>query len=83
MRNVLKAKKMLKNLEIRAAQKAIDAYLFIKRDHSGGTWIEYTLIVAAACVVGALVIAGLYTLFHDSIIPTVSSKSTSMFSYGG
>lgn len=83
MRKFHQTKEMLKNLEMRAAQKAIDAYLFIKSDHSGSTWIEYALIIAVVCVVGALVIGGLYTLFKDSIMPTISSKSTSMFNYGG
>lgn len=83
MRKVFKAKKMLRNLETRATQKAIDTYLFIKRDHSGSTWIEYALVIAVVCVIGALVIAGLYTLFKDSIMPTISDKSSSMFSYGG
>ncbi|MDD4495698.1 MAG: DUF6133 family protein, partial [Eubacteriales bacterium] len=34
-------------------------------------------------VIGALLLAGLYTLFNTNIIPTLGNKITSLFSYSG
>lgn len=34
-------------------------------------------------VIGALVLAGLYLLFEDTILPTLSERIKAMFDYGG
>lgn len=39
--------------------------------------------ILIAVVIGALLLAGLYTLFNTNIIPTLGNKITSLFSYSG
>ena len=39
--------------------------------------------ILIAVVIGALLLAGLYTLFNTTIMPTVTSKITELFSYNG
>ncbi|WP_445993927.1 DUF6133 family protein [Paenibacillus terreus] len=34
-------------------------------------------------VIGALVLAGLYLLFEDTILPTLTERIKDMFDYGG
>ena len=39
--------------------------------------------ILIAVVIGALLLAGLYTLFNTTIMPTVSDKITELFGYNG
>ena len=39
--------------------------------------------ILIAVVIGALLLAGLYTLFNTTIMPTVTTKITGLFSYSG
>ena len=39
--------------------------------------------ILIAVVIGALLLAGLYTLFNSTIMPTLSTKIGEMFNYGG
>ena len=39
--------------------------------------------VLIAVVLGALVLAGLYAILNDTVMPTVTQKITEMFSYNG
>ena len=39
--------------------------------------------ILIAVVIGALLLAGLYTLFNTTIMPTVTSKVTELFNYQG
>ncbi len=48
---------------------------------SGEGFVDTALILIS--VVGALLLAGLYTLFKDTILPTLTQKITSLFNYQG
>ena len=48
---------------------------------SGEGFVDTALILVS--VVGALLLAGLYTLFKDTILPTLTQKITSLFNYQG
>ena len=39
--------------------------------------------ILISVVVGALLLAGLYTLFKDTILPTLQSKIQNLFNYNG
>ena len=44
----------------------------------------YTAIkILIAVVLGALLLAGLYTLFGDTVLPTVTERVEEMFDYKG
>lgn len=46
-------------------------------------YVDSGVKILIAVVIGALLLAGLYTLFNSTIMPTVTSKITSLFSYNG
>lgn len=39
--------------------------------------------ILIAVVLGALLLAGLYTLFGDTVLPTVTQRVEDMFNYAG
>jgi len=46
-------------------------------------YVDSGVKILIAVVIGALLLAGLYALFNTTIMPTVTSKITSLFSYSG
>ncbi len=50
---------------------------------SGEGFVDTALKILISVVVGALLLAGLYTLFKDTILPTLTQKITSLFNYQG
>ena len=49
----------------------------------GEGYVDTGVKILIAVVIGALLLAGLYTLFNTTIMPTVTSKVTELFSYNG
>ena len=39
--------------------------------------------ILMAVVIGALLLAGLYALFSENVLPTLSRRITEMFNYAG
>ena len=46
-------------------------------------YVDSGVKILIAVVIGALLLAGLYALFNNTIMPTVTSKITSLFNYKG
>jgi len=46
-------------------------------------YVDSGVKILIAVVIGALLLAGLYALFNTTIMPTVTSKITDLFSYKG
>lgn len=46
-------------------------------------YVDSGVKILIAVVIGALLLAGLYVLFNTTIMPTVTSKITELFSYNG
>ena len=46
-------------------------------------YVDSGVKILIAVVIGALLLAGLYTLFNSTIMPTVTSKIQSLFNYKG
>lgn len=65
----------MKNLQKRA-EKAISNE---KGDQNLGSAIQ----ILIAVVIGALLLAGLYTLFDEVVLPTVTDRVQGMFDYSG
>ena len=49
----------------------------------GEGYVDTGVKILIAVVIGALLLAGLYTLFNTTIMPTVTSKVIELFSYNG
>ena len=46
-------------------------------------YVDSGVKILIAVVIGALLLAGLYTLFNSTILPTVTSKVQDLFNYAG
>ena len=49
----------------------------------GKGYIDTAVKILIAVVLGALLLAGLYTLFGDTVLPTVTQRVEDMFNYAG
>ena len=52
-------------------------------NNRGDGYVDTGVKILIAVVIGALLLAGLYTLFNTTIMPTVTAKVTELFSYNG
>ena len=46
-------------------------------------YVDSGVKILIAVVIGALLLAGLYTLFNSTILPTVTAKVQALFNYKG
>ena len=51
--------------------------------NAGEGYIDTAVKVLIAVVLGALVLAGLYAILNDTVMPTVTEKINEMFNYAG
>lgn len=49
----------------------------------GEGYIDTAVKILIAVVLGALLLAGLYALFGDVVMPTLNKRITEMFNYAG
>lgn len=53
-------------------------------DNAGAEgYVDSGVKILIAVVIGALLLAGLYALFNDTIMPTVTQKVKDLFNYKG
>ncbi len=52
-------------------------------DKKGEGYVDTGLKILIAVVIGALLLAGLYALFNDTIMPTLVNKVKELFNYKG
>ena len=55
----------------------------ILADSSGEGYIDTAIKILIAVVIGALLLAGLYALFGETVLPTLKKRIQDMFNYGG
>lgn len=53
------------------------------KEKSGENYVDTGVKILIAVVLGALLLAGLYTLFNTTIMPTLTQRITDMFNYTG
>lgn len=51
--------------------------------NAGEGYIDTAVKILIAVVLGALLLAGLYALFGDVVMPTLNKRITEMFNYAG
>ena len=83
-------KKLFKNITKSAKSAAINCQTSIAAFHrravcgnAGEGYIETAVKVLIAVVLGALVLAGLYAVLNDTVMPTVTQRIQEMFNYAG
>ena len=52
-------------------------------DCTGENYVDTAVKILIAVVLGGLLLAGLYSLFGEIVLPTLKSKIQSMFNYRG
>ena len=72
----------MKKIITKAALKAIQAKELLK-SRIGENFVDSGIKILIAVVIGALLLGGLYSLFGDTILPTLTQKVTEMFNFAG
>ena len=66
--------------KINSAAAAVHSVIASKRAEG---YVDSGVKILIAVVIGALLLSLLYTLFNSTIMPTVTQKINSLFSYAG
>ena len=64
-------------------RKTADAVHIVLNDTRGEGYVDTAVKILIAVVPGALLLAGLYTLFSDTVLPAVTKSVEEMFNYAG
>jgi len=75
-------KKFINSIRSKATNAAIRVQTAIACKKAEG-YVDSGVKILIAVVIGALLLAGLYTLFNSTIMPTVTKKITDLFNYAG
>lgn len=75
-------RKIINNIQNKLATIAIRSKTALANTRGEG-YVDTGVKILIAVVIGALLLAGLYTLFNTTIMPTVTTKVTELFSYNG
>ena len=76
----------MKRILQRARFGAVKAAYSVHRvlaDKKGNSALDIGITILIAVVLAALLLAGLYALFGNTILPTITSKIKDMFNYNG
>ncbi|WNX84737.1 DUF6133 family protein [Agathobaculum sp. NTUH-O15-33] len=66
-----------------AMSRRFDAAKTVLRSRRAEGFVDTALKILMAVVIGALILAGLYALFGDTILPTLTRRITDLFNYAG
>ena len=76
MRNMMK--KAAQNVKAAAVRAGM-----LMKDTKGENYVDTAVKILIAVVLGALLLAGLYALFGDVVMPTLTQRIQDMFNYAG
>ena len=72
----------MKKFFMNMKNKAVYAAEMLKNNR-GENFVDSGIKILIAVVIGALLLGGLYALFGDTIMPTVTEKVEDMFNFKG
>ena len=75
-------KKIINTIQNKLSTTALRTKTALTNNRGEG-YVDTGVKILIAVVIGALLLAGLYTLFNTTIMPTVTSKVTELFNYQG
>ena len=75
-------KKRIRNLRNSVSGRIFAGYMALK-EQKGEGFVDTAIKILMAVVIGALVLAGLYALFAETVLPTLTRRVQEMFSYSG
>jgi len=76
----------MKNLILMIQIRAMNLVQVVKKalkSKSGEGFVDTAVKILMSVVIGALVLGGLYMLFKDTILPTLTQRIQEMFNYKG
>lgn len=76
----------MKNLILMTQIKAMNKVDSVKEaliSKSGEGFVDTAVKILMSVVIGALVLGGLYLLFKDTVLPTLTQKVKDMFNFQG
>ncbi len=75
-------KKFFNSITNKINSIAVSAQTAIANTRGEG-YVDSGVKILIAVVIGALLLTGLYTLFDDTIMPTVTTKIQNLFNFAG
>ena len=75
-------KKFIKSLENKANSAIISTKTAVEST-AGEGYVDTGVKIIVGVVIGGVILAGLYTLFNGTVIPTLTTKIGEMFNYAG
>ena len=75
-------KKLMRRMNNFAAGQIVKMQMALNNNRGDG-YIDTAVKILIAVVLGALLLAGLYSLFGDVVMPTLTNKIKGMFNYAG
>ncbi|AEY67584.1 DUF6133 family protein [Clostridium sp. BNL1100] len=74
-------KKLVSKVKNQLTLKLLKAQAVL-RSQQGEGFVDTAIKILIAVVIGALVLAGLYALFGETVLPILKQRITDMFNYG-
>ena len=75
-------KKLINSIKNKFSSAVVSAKTAIEST-AGEGYIDTGVKIIIGVVIGGVILAGLYALFNTTIIPSLTTKITQMFSYAG
>lgn len=73
---------MIKAIKMKAAATCAKTAAVLK-DSRGEGFVDSAITILISVVIGALLLGGLYALFGDTVLPTLTERIEDMFNYAG
>ena len=73
---------LINKIKSKFQKAAVTAKVAVENKRAEG-YIDTAVKIIIGVVIGGVILAGLYTLFNTTVIPTLTSKIGEMFSYTG
>lgn len=74
-------RKLVSKVRNKITLKVQEAQALLRRK-DGENFVDTAIKILMAVVIGALVLAGLYALFGETVLPTLKQRVVDMFNYG-
>jgi uncharacterized membrane protein len=75
-------KKLINSIKNRINSAIVSARTAVEST-AGEGYVDTGVKIIIGVVIGGVILAGLYTLFNTSVIPTLTTKIQGMFNYAG
>ena len=75
-------KKLINSIKNKINSAIISANTAIEST-AGEGYVDTGVKIIVGVVIGGVILAGLYTLFNGTVVPTMTSKIQGMFNYAG